>query len=122
MFCFFLFRLRFLFFGADVDAPGSSESPAGVSEGGKARFLPVTFREGGFSRAGSVVRVTDEGLVEESVPAVLAFVYIVVVVAEAVPVSGSLPSFDFFLFFLVVTACPTVMVNRVLGHKKERDV
>ena len=88
-----------------MDAPGSSESPVGASEGGKGRFLPVAFREGGFSEDGSAVRVTSEGLVDKSVP--------------VVPVRGSLPAFDFF--FLVVAACPAVMVNRVLRHEKKMD-
>lgn len=121
MFCFFLLRFRFLFFGAGADALGSSESPAGVSGGGRGRFLPVTFREEGFSGVGSVVLVTDGGLVDKSVPVVLAFVSAVVVATKAVPVRGSLPRFDFF-FFLVATACPAVMVNRALGHEKKRVV
>ena len=105
-----------------MEALGSSESPVGASEGGKGRFLPVAFREEGFSGVGSVVRVTNGGSTEKSVPVVPAFVYIVVVVVKAVPVRGSLPAFDFFFFFLVVTACPAVMVNRMLGHEKKRDV
>jgi hypothetical protein len=88
-----------------VDALGSSESLVGVSEGGKGRFLPVTFREEGFSGVGSVVRVTIGGLAERSAP-----------------VRGSFPGFDFFFFFLVVTARPAVMVNRALGHERKRDV
>ena len=119
MFCFFLLRFRFLFFGAGADALGSSGSPVKVSGRGRGRFLPVTFREEGCSRVGSVVRVTNGGLVDEPVPAVLAFVSTVAAVAKVVAVRGSLPRFDFF-FFLVATACPAVMINRALGHEKKR--
>jgi len=90
-----------------VDTPGSSESPVGASEGGKGRFLPVAFMEDGFSEDGSVVRDTSGGLVDKSVP--------------VIPVRASLPAFDFLFFFLVVAACPAVMVNRVLGHGRKRD-
>jgi len=118
VFCFFLLRFRFLFFGPGADALGSSESPAGVSGRGRGRFLPATFREERFSGVGSAVLVTNGRLVDEPVP---AFVSTVAVVAGVVPVRGSLPRFD-FLFFLVATACPAVMVNRALGHEKKRVV
>lgn len=106
----------------DVDALGSSESPVGVSEGGKGRFLPVTFMEVG--SAAVVTRISgccmDGEFTENSAPSVPAFTSIVVVV-KAVPVRGSLADLDFF-FFLVVTVCPAVVVNRVSGHKNERGV
>ena len=110
-----------------MGALGSSESPVGVSEGGKGRFLPATFMGGAFFGVGSVVvwisscGVSGE-LVEKPVSEIPAFVSITVAVGKAAPVRGSLACLDFFFFFLVVAVCPpppAVMVNRVRGAGKE---
>ena len=87
-----------MFFGADADAGplGSSESPVGVSEGGKGRFRPA---DDGFSGVGSVVEVT----------------------VETVLVRGSFAFLGLFFFFFVVAVCPAVMVNRVLRHEAGWD-
>jgi len=91
-----------------VDALGSSESPVGVSEGGKGRFLPANFRVEVVLEVGSAVVWTSScgmsgELVEKSVP---TFVSIVVAVVGAAPVRGNLACLDFFHFFLVVAVSP----------------
>jgi len=82
----------------------------GVSEGGKGRFLLFTFSEEASSCVGPVgVWIsgcdTNREVVENSVP--------------PAPVRGSLALLDLLVFFLAVAVCPAVVVNRVLGHKRE---
>ena len=106
---FFLFRFRFLFFGGSgvvADAGvGSSESPVGVSGGGKSRFLLFDLAAEGFLGVGSRVlsgcRGRAPGLVVGSLLGTLESLSIVGA-ARTEPVRGSLAFLDVFFSFLVV--------------------